>query len=53
MEVEIVSVVMIIPFLVLSLISSSSDIQENEVQSFSFSDVLGNITRQCTVLCAG
>lgn len=64
MEVGIVSVTMIISFgirnlvvitasVILSLISSSSGIQENEVQSFISSDVLGNITRKCTVLCAG
>lgn len=64
MEVGIVSVTMIISFgirnlvvitasVILSLISSSSGIQENEVQSFISRDVLGNITRKCTVLCAG
>lgn len=64
MEVGIVSVVITIPFgirnlvfitasQILFLISSSSDIQKNEVENFTFSDVLGNIIWMCTVLCAG
>lgn len=60
----IVSVVVTIPFGIrnlvfitasqlLFLVSSSSDIQKNEVENFIFSDVLGNIIWMCTVLCAG
>lgn len=64
MEVGIVSVVMmmssgirnlvfITASLIIFLISLSTGIQENEVQSFIFSDVLGNISSLCNVLCAG
>lgn len=64
MEVGIVSEVITIPFgirnlvfitasQILFLISPSSDIQNNEVENFFFSHVLGNIIWKCIVFCPG